>query len=60
MPDKALCAAIFEQPPSAVAPGLKGRPPHALEFADGWEAAQRTRARILASGAIWNGGAGGT
>jgi hypothetical protein len=48
MPDKALCAAIFEQPASTVAPGLRGRPPHELEFADGWQAAQRTRAEILA------------
>jgi hypothetical protein len=49
MPDQALRAAIFEQPTQAsvVAPGLRGRPPAGLDHADGWEAAQRTRAAIL-------------
>jgi hypothetical protein len=60
MPDKALCAAIFEQPASTVAPGLQGRPPHDLDFADGWQAAQRTRAAILARAMDTMGGGQGT
>ena len=46
MADHALCSAIFEQPRSAVADGVAGRPPSGLDFADGWQAAERTRARL--------------
>jgi hypothetical protein len=48
MRDKALCAAIFEPPPSPLAGGLTGRPPSELDYADGPEAAHRTRAKLLA------------
>jgi hypothetical protein len=47
MPDQALCASIFEPPPSPVAAGLHGKPPPELAYADGWQAARRTRAEIL-------------
>jgi hypothetical protein len=47
MPDKELCKAIFEQPVSMVAAGVKGRPPADLDFADGVPAARRTRAELL-------------
>jgi hypothetical protein len=48
MPDRALSAAIFEPPPSPVAAGLGGRrPPPEMDYADGWQAARRTRAEIL-------------
>ena len=46
MRDQALCAAIFEQPVSTVVLE-RGKPPHELAFADGWEAARRTRGEIL-------------
>ena len=48
MPDRALCTAIFEPPPSPVAAGLTGTPPSELDYADGPAAAHRTRARLLA------------
>jgi hypothetical protein len=47
MPDQALCAFVFEPPPSPVAAGLSGKVPPELDYADGWEAARRTRAQIL-------------
>jgi hypothetical protein len=47
MPDQALCRSIFEPPPSPVAAGFTGKPPPELDYADGWVAAQRTRALIL-------------
>jgi hypothetical protein len=49
MPDQALAASIFEPPPSSVVAGLSGHPPADLEYADGFAAAQRTRAAIKAS-----------
>jgi hypothetical protein len=48
MTDQQLATAIFEQPSRAAAIGLPGRPPAGLDFADGWQAARRTRAEILA------------
>ncbi len=48
IPDQALCASIFEPPPSPVAAGLRGKPPPELDFADGPAAARRTRALIMA------------
>jgi hypothetical protein len=48
MADRRLGAEIFEQPARAVATGLPGRPPSGLDFADGWQTAQRTRAEIIA------------
>jgi hypothetical protein len=59
MPDQALCAAIFEQPRSALTGGVAGRPPHDLDYADGVEAARRTRARVVARNTdlgTWYGG----
>jgi hypothetical protein len=47
MPDQALCAAIFEPPPSPVAGGLTGKPPPELDYADP-AAAKRTREQIWA------------
>jgi hypothetical protein len=56
MSDKRLCSEIFEQPASM--PVLeRGRPPHELAFADGWQAARRARAEILKD-AHWLGPAG--
>jgi hypothetical protein len=49
MPDQALCASIFEPPPSPVLGGLKGKPPPELDYADP-AAAKRTHAQILAQG----------
>jgi hypothetical protein len=57
MRDKALCASVFEPPPSPVAAGLKGRPPHELDYADGVEAGRRARAEIL-RGAVFFGPGG--
>ena len=48
MADQALCASIFEPPPSPVAAGLTGRPPSELDYGDGPAAARRIRAQILA------------
>ncbi len=49
MPDQALCASIFEPPPSPLLGGLKGKPPPELDYADP-AAAKRTHAQILAQG----------
>jgi hypothetical protein len=49
MTDPQLRAAIFDQPGS-VSGGVHGRPPHELDFADGWDSARRTRAEVHAKG----------
>ncbi len=48
MSDTALCAAVFEQP--RFRPSTEGgkHAPHELEYADGWDAARRTQAQVLA------------
>ena len=56
MPDQALCASIFEPPPSPVAAGLRGKPPPELDYADGWDVARRTRAEILKDANFFTGG----
>ena len=59
MPDRELCAAVFEPPPTSVLSGGTIRPPADLEFADGWQAAHRTRDQIkadVARHAGWSGG----
>lgn len=48
MPDHGLRASIFEQPRYRPSTDDGHAAPHELEYADGWEAARRTRARILA------------
>ena len=59
MPDRELCAAMFEPPPTSVLSGGTIKPPADLEFADGWQAAHRTRDQIKADvvrHAGWSGG----
>ena len=48
MPDQALCASLFEPPPSPLAGGPTGRPPSDLDFGDGPAAARRVRALLQA------------
>jgi hypothetical protein len=48
MPDRALRAAIFDQPSPRVKPDGGGPGPHELEYADGWDAARRTKANVVA------------
>jgi hypothetical protein len=59
MPDRALCASMFEPPPSAVLSGGTVKTPPDLEYADGWQAAHRTRDQIKADVARHAGWAGG-
>jgi hypothetical protein len=48
MPDRALCASIFDQPPSRPSTDGGAAGPHELEYADGWDAARRTKANVVA------------
>jgi len=59
MADRTLCATIFEPPPSAVLSGGAVKAPADLQYADGWQAAHRTRDQIkadVARHAGWSGG----
>jgi hypothetical protein len=59
MPDQALCASIFEPPPSVVTLPGSARPPHELDYADGWLAARRTTAEVQAQASRLAGYSGG-
>lgn len=48
MLDRGLCSSIFEQPRSRPRTDDGSPAPHELDYADGWEAARRTRARVVA------------